>query len=83
MPRLNILTVACHDVRALIQDQTFCLTEPLFLYKITHRRPKFIFLVWLGSGVGMMKKARVAIQKADVMRLTGARTATNPAPAAL
>ena len=35
-------------------------------------RPKFVFVCWLGSKVGMMKKARVGMQKSDVKKEIGA-----------
>ena len=36
------------------------------------RRPKFILVVWLGSNVGVMKRAPVGMQKGDVKKVLGA-----------
>ena len=36
------------------------------------RRPKFILVIWLGSNVGVMKRAPVGMQKGDVKKVLGA-----------
>jgi hypothetical protein len=36
------------------------------------RRPKFVFVIWLGKNVGVMQKARVGMEKNDVKRVVGA-----------
>mmetsp|Transcript_1495 Transcript_1495/g.3519 ORF Transcript_1495/g.3519 Transcript_1495/m.3519 type:complete len:166 (+) Transcript_1495:158-655(+) len=35
----------------------------------TSRRPKFVFITWLGPNVSVLKKARVSIQRAQVMKV--------------
>ena len=42
------------------------------------RRPKFIFVTWIGGSVGVMKKAKVSIHKASVKEFLGVKPPTRP-----
>ena len=37
------------------------------------KRPKFVFISWIGPNVGVMKKAKVSIHKASVKEFIGVR----------
>ena len=37
------------------------------------KRPKFVFVSWIGPNVGVMKKAKVSIHKASVKEFIGVR----------
>jgi hypothetical protein len=61
------------DFRAHLSDDEllFALVR-IVMGDAESRRPKFVFIIWLGKNVGVMKKARVGMEKNDVKRVVGA-----------
>jgi hypothetical protein len=56
----------------LSEDEViFCLLR-VVMGDAESRRPKFVFVTWMGEGVGMMKKAKVAIHRGEVAKALGA-----------
>ena len=56
----------------LSEDQLLFALVRIIMGDAESRRPKFVFIIWLGRNVGVLQKARVGMEKNDIKRVVGA-----------